>query len=104
MGYVSRIIYVVLDAIEALLVVRFAFRLLGADRSNQFVSWLYRTSEPLVAPFQDAFAPTVTHRSVADWPALTAMILYALVAFLAVRFLAFASPADHRESKFRNVA
>jgi len=103
MGYVSRFIYIALDVAEALLVVRFAFRLLGADPVNEFVAWVYRASEPLVAPFQGAFPTTATNGSVADWPALTAMILYALFVFLTIRVLGLASPGDRRESQPRNV-
>lgn len=102
MGYVSRVIYVALDVVEALLVVRFAFRLLGADQKNIFVDWIYRVSEPLVVPFQGAFPTTVTNGSVADWPALTAMILYAVLVVVVIRVIGLASPGDRRESRPRN--
>ena len=81
------IIYAIGGFIETLIGLRIIFRLVGANASNGFVSWIYDWSTPLVAPFsgilgQDA---TVLHgvgtvtNSVFDWTALIALIVIGLI-------------------------
>ncbi len=84
---ISRIIYGVGGFIEALVALRFALRLLGADANNAIVSWIYAWSTPIVAPFSGIFGQdaTVVHgvgtvaTSVFDWTALVALVAIGIV-------------------------
>lgn len=79
------IINYVLGVIEVLLVLRFAFKLLGANPSNGFVSFLYSITGIFTAPFSGIFNPFVTSglaaKSVFDPATIIAMIIYAAVAW-----------------------
>lgn len=79
------IINYILGVIEVLLVLRFAFKLLGANPSNGFVSFLYSITGIFTAPFSGIFNPFVTSglaaKSVFDPATIIAMIIYAAVAW-----------------------
>lgn len=83
---IAQILYAIGGFMEALVGLRFLFRLLGANPDSGFVSWIYDWSTPLVTPFagifgQDATIPgagTVT-TSVFDWSALVALIVIGVV-------------------------
>lgn len=83
---IGRIIYAVGGIIEIIVLLRFVFRLLGANPDNELVNAVYTWSTPFVAPFagifgQDAVitgAGAVT-TSVFDWTALVALLVIGLV-------------------------
>ena len=52
----TRVIALVFTVLEVLLLVRFAFKLLGANADQPFASAIYGITEPLVAPFRGIFA------------------------------------------------
>lgn len=89
------IISAVFGFVEALLALRFVFRLIGADPSNMFVNWVYDWSTPLAAPFAGIFGQDATvlsgqgvvAQSVFDWTALIALVVYGLLAGILIRLL-----------------
>lgn len=88
------IISAIFGFIEALLALRFVFRLLGANPDNVFVNWIYDWSTPLAAPFAGIFGqdatvagPGVVTQSVFDWTALIALVVYGLIGGLILRLL-----------------
>ena len=52
----SRIVALLFSVLETLLLVRFAFKLFGANAAQGFVGAIYGITEPLVAPFRGIFA------------------------------------------------
>ena len=79
----TRIIALVFTVIEVLLLVRFAFKLLGANADQPFVSAIYGITEPLVAPFRGIFAqPAGT--PIVEIAALLSIVFFVLVAALIV--------------------
>lgn len=86
--------------VEALVGLRFLFRLIGVNPGSAFVSWVYDWSTPLVAPFAGMFnqSSTVTGNgavtsSVFDWTALIALVVYGLVVAVLSTALARRHPA-----------
>lgn len=72
----------VLLVLEILFGLRFLFRLLGADPSNPFASFLYGLSGFFLAPFRGllhdpTFGTTTLH--VFEWTTLIGMLIYGLV-------------------------
>ncbi len=72
-----------LDVIVALLSLRMALQLLGANT----VSWFYRfvesISDPLVYPFTGLFSPWhMTNMTVIDWAVPAAIAAYAVLAYV----------------------
>ena len=91
---IGGIIYGLTAFIEALLGLRFLFRLLGANPANGFVDWIYDWSTPFAAPFAGIFGQQATVagqgtvvQSVFDWTALIAMIVVALIGGIVARIM-----------------
>jgi uncharacterized protein YggT (Ycf19 family) len=79
----SRVIALVFTVIEVLLLVRFTFKLLGANADQPFSSAIYGITEPLVAPFRGIFTqPAGT--PVVEIAALLSIVFFVLVAALIV--------------------
>ena len=92
---VAGIIYFIGGFIEALVGLRFVFRLLGANPANGFVGFIYDWSTPFVTPFSGIFGQdaTVVHgagtvtASVFDWTALIALVVIGIIIGLIGTFL-----------------
>ena len=79
----SRVIALVFTVLEVLLLVRFAFKLLGANPDQPFASAIYGITEPLVAPFRGLFTqPAGT--PVVEIATLLSIVFFVLVAALIV--------------------
>ena len=91
-GYkVQQGIYVLFGFIEALLVIRFVLRALGANAQAGFAQLIYGLTGPLVGPFQGLFGTVQSDASVLESSTAVAIVVYALVAWLIVKlaWLAF---------------
>ena len=79
----TRIIALIFTVLEVLLLVRFVFKLLGANADQPFTSAIYGITEPLVGPFRGIFAqPAGT--PVVEIAALLSIVFFVLVAALIV--------------------
>ena len=79
----TRVIALVFTVVEVLLLIRFTFKLLGANADQAFVSAIYGVTEPLVGPFRGIFAqPAGT--PVVEIATLLSIIFFVLVAALIV--------------------
>jgi uncharacterized protein YggT (Ycf19 family) len=79
----SRVIALVFTVVEVLLLIRFIFKLLGANADQAFVSAIYGITEPLVGPFRGIFAqPAGT--PIVEIAALLSIVFFVLVAALIV--------------------
>lgn len=91
-------VYGLLGLVEAALLLRLMFELLGANSGNTFVSFIYALTYPLVVPFYGIFGNVDTGTALAlfDSATLIAMILYAVIAWAIVRLIAAVDnrPAD----------
>lgn len=86
------LVYVLLIVLESLMAMRFIFKLLGADRLNPFIQFLYSITELFVGPFSSIFRYSIQNRTgvngfEAEWTVLVAMGVYAIVAFLIVKLI-----------------
>lgn len=78
----TTIIYFLLGVMEVIMLLRFIFRLLGANPGSPFVSFLYQLSHVFVVPFNGIFNDqALGTRSVFEVSTLIAMLLYALIAW-----------------------
>ena len=83
---VTRAIYLLFGLIEALLVIRFVLKALGANAEAGFAQLIYAVTGPLVAPFMGLFGtPQAASGAVLELHTLTAIVVYALVGWLVVR-------------------
>ena len=80
--WIASVVYFLLGVLEIILLLRFIFRLLGANRFNGFVSFLYSLSHVFVSPFNGIFNDqALGSHSVFEVSTLIAMLIYALLAW-----------------------
>jgi hypothetical protein len=80
--WIASVTSFVFGVLEVILLLRFLFRLLGANRANDFIAFLYRLSHVFVSPFNGIFNDqTLGKFSVFEVSTLIAMIVYALLAW-----------------------
>lgn len=84
---ISSVIWFVVGMLEVAIGLRIAFRLLEANASSGFVSFIYDVTEPFVRPFQGIFNDPASDGAVLDTAALMAMIIWAFVAWAVVRLI-----------------
>jgi len=83
---VTRAIYLIFGVIEALLLIRFVLKALGANPEAGFAQFIYGVTGPLVAPFAALFGtPQAASGATLELHTLIAVVMYALVAWLLVR-------------------
>jgi hypothetical protein len=86
-----RIVYLILGILEILLGFRLMFKILGANPSSSFVSFIYSISKALLVPFEAIFRTATTQgietKSVLEPSTIIAMIVYALIAWGIAKFI-----------------
>jgi uncharacterized PurR-regulated membrane protein YhhQ (DUF165 family) len=99
--FVSTVIKFFFGILEALLVLRLLLRFFGANAANGFVSWVYATTQPIVAPFQGIFAnPVLSGAFVIEFATLLAILVYGIIAYLVselIDYLVYQSDAYRHE-------
>lgn len=79
---VTRVVTLIFTVLEVLLLLRFIFRLLGANPSQPLIAALYGVTDPLVRPFEGIFS--IPPGAAVDIAALLAIVFLFLVAALIV--------------------
>ena len=81
-----RAIYLIFGLIEAVLLIRFVLKALGANAEAGFAQLIYGMTGPLVAPFVGLFGtPQAASGATLELHTLIALVIYALVAWLLAR-------------------
>ena len=80
---VTNVVTLIFTALEVLLLLRFIFKLAGANANQPLISFLYRITEPLTRPFQGIF-PEAGAPFALDVPALLAIVFLFLIGALIV--------------------
>ena len=88
MHTLSHIILYLFGLIETVLGLRFFLRVADANESNGIIRFLYVISDGFLAPFRSIFPKMSIEGSVFEWSTLTAMVLYAILGSLIVKFIA----------------
>lgn len=91
-GY--KFVYYILGIVETLLLLRFLFKLLGANASSGVVQLIYAVTDVLMIPFRFIFPTNAVSGSVFEWSVLVAMILYALGVYAVQGLLGIVYSAD----------
>lgn len=84
---ISSGIWFVVGLLEVAIGLRIAFKVLEANQSSGFVSFIYGLTEPFVRPFQGIFTDPASDGAVLDTAALMAMVIWALAAWAVVRVI-----------------
>lgn len=94
---VYQIAYYILWIIEVLLLVRFIFRLLGANPANGFVDFLYTITAPLIAPFVGIFESPAIEEAAFETATLVAMLIYAIVVYAIIKLISIITATSEEE-------
>jgi uncharacterized protein YggT (Ycf19 family) len=81
----TQIVWYILALLEIVLAFRFVLKLLAANPSAGFSSFIYNVSYPFAAPFLNVFKMTKVEGSIFEWTTLLAMVVYYLIAWGIVR-------------------
>ncbi|EKE11238.1 MAG: hypothetical protein ACD_15C00113G0003 [uncultured bacterium] len=77
----TQIIWYLLGILEILLAFRFILKLLGANATAGFTSFIYGITYIFTAPFLSVFGMTKVAGSIFEWTTLLAMLVYWIIAF-----------------------
>lgn len=87
-GILETFIGFVIGIIELFLGFRFIFRLLGANPSAPFVSWLYDTTDPLINPFRGIFpTPRIEGMFAVEFTTLLALLVYMIAGYVLLEII-----------------
>ena len=97
---ISMLIWLVASVVNVALVFRFVLKLIAANPANAFANLIYSVTDVLVWPFATLISvPTLASGMVLDIPALFAIVVYLIAAWVVVRLfrIIFASPGGTRQ-------
>ena len=77
-----QVIYLIFGILEGLILIRFAFRLFGANSATPIVSAIYSFTDMLMSPFRFIFPTSQVEGAIFDWTALVAVLGYAVFAWV----------------------
>lgn len=97
----AQIIWYVLMILEAVLLLRFALKLLQANPRAGFTNFIYNLSSIFTAPFEAVFRNVRVEDSIFEWTTLLAMFIYWLIAWAIIRLLAIGRPVSSDEAHTR---
>jgi hypothetical protein len=72
-------VWLVAGVVDALLIIRFLFKLLGASTQASFVTFIYDLSQVFVAPFHGIFNTAASGRHVFEPETLVAIAICSLI-------------------------
>jgi hypothetical protein len=72
-------VWLVAGIVTALLIIRFAFKLLAASTQASFVTFIYDLTQVLVAPFHGIFNTAANGRNVFEPESVVAIVIYLLI-------------------------
>jgi uncharacterized protein YggT (Ycf19 family) len=90
-------VWAVAFIVQAILGLRFIFRILDANPEAPFSALIYSLSAPLLAPFSIVFDTTVVAGAVVEWSTLLAIIVYGIIAQLIVMMINMGRTAEPHE-------
>ncbi len=90
---IVQMVWVIFAVIEAVLLLRFGLRLLGASSAAPFVAFIYNLSAFFLIPFRMILPVSAAGRGILEWGTLLALIIYWLTALLVAELVEMARPA-----------
>ena len=84
---VTQIIWLLLGILESGLALRILFKLIAVNPSNPFASFLYKVTEPFVAPFASLLGTPSSGNMVLEISSIIAMLIYLLIAWVLERIV-----------------
>lgn len=83
----TQIVWYLLGLLEILLAFRFILKLLGANPTAGFSSFIYGVTYIFTAPFLSVFGMSKVAGSIFEWTTLLAILVYGIIAFGIIKLL-----------------
>jgi hypothetical protein len=83
----TQIVWYILGIIEVLLAFRFVLKLLGANSTAGFTSFVYGVTYIFATPFLNVFRVSRIEGSIFEWTTLLAMFVYLVLAYGIIKLL-----------------
>lgn len=93
----DQIIWYIIGVIDSLLVLRLIMVLLGANRGNSFIMFLYGVTEMFVAPFRGILGNPAYGNNQFEWDTLFAIIIITLIGQGIAYLIRLATPVSDRQ-------
>ncbi len=94
----TQIVWYVVGILEALLAFRFILKLLAANPTAGFTSFIYGVTYPFAAPFLSVFKLPRVEGSVLEWTTLLAMLVYFLIALAIIKLFVMSKAVSTPEA------
>lgn len=95
-------VWYLLGILEAFLAFRVVLKVLAANPSAGFTSFIYGFTRPFVTPFISVFnVSKVTQGSVMEWTTILAMLVYYLIAWAIIRLFVMGKPMSNVEASVK---
>lgn len=94
----TQIVWYIFGIIEAILLIRFLLKLIGANPAAGFTDFIYTLSYPFVSPFLYVVGSPSLGGSVFEWTTLLALFIYWLVAWGIIRLITMNRPVTTYEA------
>jgi hypothetical protein len=72
-------VWLLTGVVDALIAIRFVFKLLAASSQASFVTFIYNLTQVFVAPFHGIFNTAANGRNVFEPESLVAIVIYSLI-------------------------
>lgn len=94
----AQLVWLLFAILEALIGLRFIFKLIAANPGNTFVTFVYSITEPFLWPFYGITGTPAAEGHVLEVTSLIAMLIYALLGWIVVRLIwvIFYHPSSRR--------
>jgi hypothetical protein len=83
----TQLVWLAFGALEALIALRFILKLMGANESSPIAVLIYRFTDIFLWPFAGLTSTPAAGGMVLEVPALIAMVIYALVAWIIAKIV-----------------
>lgn len=77
----NQVIWYILGLIEVLLIFRIILKMVGANASSGFTSFIYSITSPLALPFSGILGVSISGASLVEWSTVVAATVYLVVAW-----------------------
>lgn len=84
---ITQIVWLLFGILNGLIAIRFLLRLVGANPNNGFAEFISRITRPFMLPFITLTATPSAGPMVVDIPALIAIVVYSLLAWVIVKLI-----------------
>ncbi len=94
----TQVVWYIVGIVEALLAFRFVLKLLAANPSAGFTSFIYGATYPFAAPFLNVFKMSRVEGSIFEWTTLLAMLVFWLVAQAIIKLFVMSKTVSTSEA------